>query len=96
MFYSEITVSIDMPLYLPGYTVPPRIGCGGYGCDDISYNNRRHKGLELSMLENSADGLLSMTPEQQRSLCCSRNSVNEVLQEKYDHFMIPGACAVFG
>ena len=36
------------------------------------------------MLEHSADGLLSMTPEQQRSLCCWRNSVKEVLQEKYD------------
>ena len=36
------------------------------------------------MLEHSADGLLSMTPEQQRSLCCSRNSVKEVRKEKYD------------
>ena len=36
------------------------------------------------MLEHSADGLLSMTPEQLRSLCCSRNSVKEVRKEKYE------------
>ena len=35
VFYSEIAISIDMPLYLPGYTVPSRIGCSGYGCDGI-------------------------------------------------------------
>ena len=36
VFYSEIAVSVDVPLYLPGYTVvPPGIGCGGYGCDDV-------------------------------------------------------------
>ena len=35
VFYSEIAVSVDVPLYLPGYTVPPGIDCGGYGCDDV-------------------------------------------------------------